>query len=220
MRHLLALVFVALAGGQGAAPTAAQSRFIESLVAAMRAPDSSAMRKLTHPAVLACINADNRELFDTFLAPRPDLDLSGTYRVTAIEPLGPNPAALGVPPGFGSNPVPPTHQIQIDFQGNAQRSVSLVRQIAQLGGNWYMVFACPTPAGVAAFREARQEQLQAKARAQKLAAAVTDPLRAELNEMMRAGRRIEAWKKYSAVSGEDLAMAREVVGLVTGAGRP
>ena len=52
------------------------------------------------------------------------------------------------------------------------------------------------------------------ARAKALVAQLRESLRSELKGLLHEGRRVEAMRRYSAASGEDLTMARRVVDLL------
>src|SRR5207302_11222963 len=136
----------------------------------------TALKRLVHPASLACVDEASREFFDFVFAREVASTPVGGYKIVRIASLAPG-AAPGVPPNLFRYPVPPTHEIQIDFKPAPTTAATVIRQIALLDGAWYAVWACPTAAGLARFRE-RQVQMQApRTRAEALAADGEAPLR-------------------------------------------
>ena len=223
-RALLVLVTVlaslatggpARAQGREIAVEAGHRRFAEQYVAAARARDAERYRRLVHPKSLACINDDNRDFYDDWIARAFRWKWSGPYRIVTVRALAKG-APLSVPPGMAAYPVAPTHQIQIDLEMSATRSASLVAEIVSNGGAWLQVLPCPTAEGLAAFRSARQATAAQEARAHTLTAGLAAPLRAEIMALLKDGRRIDAMRRYAAASGEDLAMARRVIDLLEG----
>jgi len=63
----------------------------------------------------------------------------------------------------------------------------------------------------ATFRAAKKKGAAQDARVKALAAALADPLRAEILALVKAGKKIDAVKHYQAASGEDLTTAKSVV---------
>jgi hypothetical protein len=81
-------------------------------------------------------------------------------------------------------------------------------------GRWYAVLPCPRPDTIAKMHAKKEESAKLDKRAQQLAATLSDPLRAEIMDLLKHGRRIGAMKRYSAASGEDLTMASRVLELL------
>ena len=79
---------------------------------------------------------------------------------------------------------------------------------------WSEVLPCPRPETIAKMKAAEEQAAKEEQRLQSLAAQVAEPLRAELIELMKKGRRVDAIRRYAVVSGEDLATARRVVELL------
>jgi hypothetical protein len=70
---------------------------------------------------------------------------------------------------------------------------------------------CPTAEGLAAFRAARKKAAAQDARVKELAAGIQEPLRGEIAALVKAGKKMDAIKRYQAASGEDLTTAKSVV---------
>jgi hypothetical protein len=92
--------------------------------------------------------------------------------------------------------------------------VTVIRELLLTGTVWLAVVPCPTAKGLEAFRAARRASAEQQARATALVAQLREPLRSELTGLLQEGRRVEAMKRYSAASGEDLTMAKHVVDLL------
>jgi hypothetical protein len=208
----LALLPAASAGAQGReVPIEAGHRiFVAEYVAAVNARDAERFRRLVHPKSLACVSDANRDFYDAWVARAFRHTLPDTYRLTSVKALPPNTPPI-VPPGMAIDPVPPTHQIQIDVQTAPYRFVVILLQVTRSAGAWLQVMPCPTAEGLAAFRAAKQKGAARDARVKALAAALADPLRAEILALVKAGKKIDAVKHYQAASGEDLTTAKSVV---------
>jgi hypothetical protein len=205
----------ARAQGREVAIEVGHRRFAEQYVAAARARDAERYRRLVHPKSLACITDETRDFYDDWTARAFRWKWDGPYRIVAVRAV-----AKGAPPslprGMAVYPVAPTHQIQIDLEMSATRSASLVAEIAASAGVWLQVLPCPTAEGLTEFRSARQATVAQEARAHALTAGLAAPLRAELTALLKAGRRIDAMRRYAAASGEDITMARRVIDLLEG----
>ena len=127
-------------------------------MSAVVANDIAAVRRVIHPASLACIDDSNRDFFDFILANEVrDRPGASSYRITRIGPATGIADSL-VPPGMFRYPVQPTHEVQIDFQRGPNRSTTVIRQIARSGASWFEVLPCPTPDGLEAFRRRQSER--------------------------------------------------------------
>ena len=67
-----------------------QREFVEAYMAAVSASDAAALRRLLHPAVLACIDDKTREFFDSMLARDLRARPTAGYRITSVERPGPD----------------------------------------------------------------------------------------------------------------------------------
>jgi hypothetical protein len=184
--------------------------FVAEYVAAVNARDTERFRRLVHPKSLACITDANRDFYDEWVARAFRHTLPDTYRLTSVKTVPPNTPPI-VPPGMALDPVAPTHQIQIDVQTAPYRFVVILLQVTQSAGAWLQVMPCPTGEGLAAFRAAKKKRAAQDARVKALTAALADPLRAEILALVKAGKKIDAVKRYQVASGEDLTTAKDVV---------
>ena len=157
-----ALVLVAnTAAAQTAAPgDPGQRTFVNDYMAAVGAKDVAALRRLIHPASLACMNDSNRDFYDVLFANAVKEGPRSSYRITRIGPTTGLAEKL-VPAGMIRYPVTPTHEVRIDFETGPNRSKTLIRQIAMADGSWLEVMPCPTPEGLEAFRR-RQAGAQSR----------------------------------------------------------
>lgn len=216
---LLALLWLApLSGGAAAqsrdvAIDPGHRRFAEQYAAAARARDVEGYKRLVHPQSLACFTADNRDFLDDWTTRVFRWKWDGPYRLVAVRALGKG-TPPSAPPTMATYPVPPTHQIQIDLELGATRSATLIAEIASSGGAWLQVVPCPTAEGLAAFRASRKVGAAQEAQARTLVSGLAAPLRAELMDLLKSGRRLDAMRRYAAASGEELGMARRVIDLL------
>jgi hypothetical protein len=192
---------------------AAQRGLIARYVGALAAQDETGLRKLFHPAVLACITSENRDFFDTLVAK--DLshgqELRAGYAVTRLEPVAAG-AATSSMPELLAMPVAPTHEFQIDTPlDDRNHSLAVIRTIASLDGAWFLVVECPTAKGVAFFRERRAAGERQRIHARQLAHDLPQPLLSELKALLVERRRIDAIKRYRAAADVDLTTASQVI---------
>lgn len=185
-------------------------------MAAIRAHDVAAITRLTHPASLACIDDTTREFFDFVLAREvTNARTAAGYRIVRVAPVPPG-AAHGVPPNLFRDPVPPTHEFQVELGTDAVSTTTVIRQVARLDGAWYTVVACPTAEGLERFRERQIQTREERTKAEALAAQLTEPLLSELRTLLGAQRRVDAIRRYRESSGTDLTTAVGVVNVLSG----
>lgn len=196
-----------------ASPSGAQQQLANSYMAAVRAQDRTQLAALLHPKVAACQNASTREYFDYLAGQSLQNVPPGKYTVT-LRPLpqGGPPAIL--PATMFNYPVQPQFQLQIDGDSNARESVSIIRYIAIQDGRWYIVYPCPNAAGIKYFHENIAQARRQRQRAQALASQVKQPLREQLQSLLRQGRKIDAIHQYKAATGADLTTAVQVVDIL------
>jgi hypothetical protein len=198
---------------QAASPSAAQQQLANRYMAAVRTKDRAQLQALLHPKVAACENLSIRDYFD-YLAEQSLKDVpQGKYTV-AVTPLpaGEPPAIL--PATIFKYPVRPTHQLQIDSEAALAESVSVIRTIASQEGRWYIVYPCPNAEGIKYFQRNMARQRLQRQRARALAAQLKQPLRTQLQDLLKRGRKIDAIHKYQAATGVDLTTAVQVMDLL------
>ena len=108
-------------------------------------------------------------------------------------------------------PVRPTHLIQIDFATGPNSSTTLLLQIVRDGQEWREVVPCPRPETIAAWRASLAERARHAEAVRALAASASPELKSAVRKLVGEGRRVDAIKHYRAVTGHDLATAKDVV---------
>jgi hypothetical protein len=140
---------------------------------------------------------------------------AGAYRITKLGPMqGPAPTFL--PEEDVAYPVRPAYELQIEFE---QSNLVFIQFLAAANGSWYYVIPCPNEKGMAFFREQLVKGAEQKKRAAQLLADLKDPLRSELNDLLRQQQKIDAIHKYQAAAGVDLTTAVGVINALQEAGR-
>ena len=202
----------------GATPeeTAIRNTFVKQWVEALRSKDKARLTSFLHPAVRTCMSgADTRDFLDYTLEHQVHLAPAGDYRITKLGPMqGPAPTFL--PEDGFAYPVRPTYEVQIEFE---QNNLVYVQFLAAVNGSWYDVIPCPNEKGMAYFREESVKGAEQKKRAAELLADLKDPLRGELNDLLRQKQKIDAIHKYEAAAGVDLSTAVAVINALEEAGR-
>ena len=208
----LALAFVLLAactGGASAASdeSAIETTFVEPWIGALRSKDKNRVEQFYHPATRACINPTTKEFFDYVLDRETSDLLTGGYQVTKIASLNsPPPTFL---PGDGVRyPVRAIYEVDIDF---AQSNTTMVRFVAPSNGKWFEVYPCPNEKGMAFFRQQLAAEAEQQKKAVELLAALKDPLRGQLRDLLSREQKIDAIKKYREATSADLTTAVIVI---------
>lgn len=204
-----ALLLLATWTGTGRAqPIEEPTAFAQRLVAAINSADPERRKRLAHPASLPCLNGADRTHFEEIFARQANPAIPPKHRVH-VQPIAPTQPLLFE--GKLDYPLRPTHQLQIDFETGPNRSRTLVLQVTDDGRQWREVWPCPKPEHRAQMLQAREARARHDAKVRALAAAVAEPLRSRLVGLVREGRKIEAAQQYRSATGEELAVARDVV---------
>jgi hypothetical protein len=208
MGKLAVLFALAAASAFAASDDAAiQSTFVKPWVEALRSRDKARLERFLHPAVRACINPGTKDFFDSIGEHEVQLDVSGPYRVIKIEPMR-QAAPTFLPAEDVQYPVRPTYEVDIEFE---QRNFVSTRFLAPANGSWFAVVPCPNEKGMAYLREQRKEGEEQKTRAARLLVELKEPLRGELKDLLGRRQKIDAIKKYQAVTKADLTTAVMVI---------
>lgn len=105
----------------------------------------------------------------------------------------------------------PTHQIHLTYSRGPEDSADLILWAVRRSDRWFLVDPCLTPAALQTLRAdepARQARL---AQTQARVAAIDEPLRSELERLIREGKTVTAQKRYQAAEGTDLETAMLVI---------
>jgi len=204
----LALLFCAYACAQSNGPDRPEA-LAQAFVDAVQVKSVELRTGLVHPRSKACMSPETDDYFSWIFSRQLKYAIpDGKYSASVQALSGPLKA------GLGGYPVPPTHQLQVNFRTGDNRSTSVVLLIVKDGPRWYEVLACPSAEMVAGARKSNAELRRQEAQAQKIAAQGSAPWRAEVLALIKAGRRIEAMQRTAAATGEELSIAVLVVDLL------
>ncbi len=161
-----AAVILALqaAGPASAQPgDAAQRRFVQAYVDALRSKNIDRVTAMLHPATRACINDQDRYFFDYMFNQQLSTgeEITATYEIEHIQPVTGRAELMLLPPEAFAYPVPPTHALQINAKGKNKQTYILLAYMAPANGSWFVVTPCPNATGLKMIAEQ-----QAKVRAQ------------------------------------------------------
>lgn len=208
--HVQALEILRVMSGESRRP--GHEQFIGKYVAAINAGEIEALKRLIHPGCLACINDENRDYYDDYFSREFKDHIPDNYKMLDMKPIGGDEPLMM--PDMLYYPVRPAYWVQIDFETKPNSSKSILRQVVKSGDTWFMVLPCPKPEAVKRFKEVKIAKEKQKERARLLLQELKDPLLSELTGLLKEGMKIEAWKKYSAETGEDISMAKEVLSYI------
>jgi len=203
------LAFCASAGAQERSPGKPEL-LAKSFVEAVNSHVLAQRVAILHPSSKACINAGTEPYFSWIFSRQMKYVIPpAAYRVS-IQQL---PASWA--DGNLGYPLRPTHQIQIDFDTAPNRSTSVVLAAVRDGERWYEVLPCPGPEAIAGAQRSTAELQRQDEAARKAVAEIAAPLRSEILTLVKNGQRVEAIRKAAKATGNDLAIARLVVDLLT-----
>ena len=188
-------------------PEALAKRFVD----AVNSKSVESRKAILHPKSLACINTQTQLFYDWNFSREFQYAIRPNYKAAAMAMARDEVPNLE---GQADYPLVPTHLLQIDFDTGPFSGTTVVLLIVYDSKRWSELLPCPRPETIAKMKAAREEAAKEEQRLQSLAANVAEPLRAELIELMKKGRRVDAIRRYAVVSGEDLATARRVVELL------
>ena len=134
-------------------------------------------------------------------------------RITALADGAPS---LSFPSNILFYPSAPTHEFQIDTRTGQLRFLTLIRAMAAVDGQWFIVVPCPTPEGLQAFHASRAENERRQARIIQLAADLSEPLRSQVRTLLAERRRIDAIQLYKSQADLDLTTASRVIDVLDG----
>lgn len=173
---------------------------VSRYVAANNAQDAGVMNALLHPKSLACITPENRDFYDRADAVSMRQPIPADYKFTDTVLMGKD-----VPPlnGYATFPLPPTHQIQIEYTSGAENSGTVMMWLVGENGRWYKDDPCVNADIVKQFHD-DLPNIKAREQATKdLVAQIQEPLLSELKSLLKEGKGATASKRYGAATGKD-----------------
>ena len=208
-RAVCTLVLLAGLGVEARAQPADDAvAFAKPLVTAINTRNAERRTQLAHPASLLCLNGRARLFFEDTSANQGTPPIPSNYRAQVKAIPASQPLLFADRFDYA---VRPTHQLQIDFETGQFSGKTLVVQIAHDGRQWREVWPCPKPETLAQMVAAKEARIEHDKKVQALAAGMAAPLRAQILALAQQGQKVEAIRRYQSVSGEDLAVAKDVV---------
>jgi hypothetical protein len=189
----------------------AQKVFVERFITSINTDDLNGRKALLHPQCLARITGENQAFYANTFSRQLKQNIPDSYKVS-IKTIAPDQELI-----FSRMfiyPVRPTHLIQIDYETGQNQGRSIMLQIKEENGQYFEVLGCPKAGLAGMSHKAKIAKEKDKERAKALFLELKDPLLSEIKALLKQGRKIQAWKRYSAETGESLSMAKEVVGLI------
>ena len=212
----ISLAFMAVSAFAASDEAAIENTFVKPWIEALRSKDKARIASFLHPAVRTCMtDPSTKDFWDYVLDLQVRTAPAGGYRITKLGPMQ-GPAPTFQPEEDAAYPVQPTYELQLDFE---QNNLLMVQFLAPVNGTWYDVVPCPNEKGMALFRQQLIEGAEQKKRAAQLLADLKDPLRSELNDLLRRQQKMDAIKKYKAAAGVDLTTAVGVINALQESGR-
>ena len=203
----MVLTFAVGAGlrAQGPPVPADVKAFAAQYVAAYNGNDLARLEAFYLPQSRACITPKNKALYDELALLNRRDHVPPDY-LLSISPVNErNLRALAANIHFL---VKPERELHIDYQyPNTNDGGQVVLWLVRQNGRWMSDFPCMTEHGLQDFRD----NAAARAHYKTIAAAIKDPLRSELIEMLRAHKSGEASTRYQQATGGDMKNAMLVM---------
>jgi hypothetical protein len=190
--------------------TAAQRRFAAAFVSAANAKDAGAMRKLVTPQSLSCYDKDTEPFLDRWIKTRRDRAVSPDYKASFL-PYGGFRRSK-----FITMPVQPTEMMQIDFATPGGQKMSLFNNVWQENGRYYLVAPCLTAKGAEHFKTDRAKHEERARKAREAYAKLNEPTRSQLADLLKRGKKREAYLLCKRELKVDSSVAIGVLDLVAG----
>jgi hypothetical protein len=187
--------------------------FAKEFVEAINSHSVARRLEVLHEKSRACINPQTQPFFDWVFSRQTEKTIPANYRVIAVKPFPKNhkqPLQAHY-----SYPTQPTHTLEIGYQNGTHSSSSFILMIAPDGDRWREVLPCPGPEAIEGAERSDAERRMQHARAEALVNKLEPALRAEVEELIRGGRRVDAIRRLSAAADGDLAVARRAVDRLT-----
>ena len=183
-------------------------KFAATFVESIRSNKQESLLEIIHPSSRACITPETQAYYNWIFKRRAKYASAGGFKISAAL-LDAN--AIDEKSPF---PVRPTHQLQIDFDDDPLKSITVVVLILNDKGRWWEVLPCPRGDDVARVTEAERQNDQRERAAHRLISEMPAELRTELHATLKAGRRVEAIMRFSSASGQDITMSKSVITLL------
>lgn len=181
--------------------------FVQKIVAAINSEDKEARKKMMHPNVLDCSQPSTDSMDADVYTPK-QVKIPSNYSWE----ISPMPAGgTGWFPDKFVYPVPPTHQLSIDFEITPTQSKGILLQLVRYQNKWYEVTGCPKPETVSEAKHAATTREKQEIRIRELVANISPQLKAELERELAEGRKVDAILRYRNANNEDLAIAKGVI---------
>lgn len=206
-----ALVLSVAVASEGLAQEPDPGAFVKGLVEAINSKSPDRRKALLHPKALPCASGEAGSFYEETVARQARRPVPADYK-WKITPIPPNQPLM-----FADQfdyPIRPTHLLQLDFETGPSSSTTMIVQLVHDANHWREVAVCPKPEVVKAARAAKEARAKHAGRVQGLAASAAPELKGTVIKLFNEGRRIEAFKHYASVTGEDLATAKAVVELL------
>lgn len=183
--------------------------FGPELVHAIRSGHGESRLRVVHAISRRCITTSTQAYYDWWFGKQRRVVGSGrpTVKVERFDALS---ASLPTD-GRSDYPIAPTHRLQIDFADGSQQTSGLIAYLAPEGAQWREVLPCPRGEVV---ERARQRDVEDQEQAQRVRSRLLEMspvLQRELRALLSEGRKVDAIRRYSVATGQDLSTAKAVV---------
>jgi hypothetical protein len=190
-----------------------QSRYIDRYIDAINTDNLSSFKNLVHPSYLECITPDNSDYYGDLFRRSLQRQIPNDYKVVIDKLTGDSidKEVAGAEKQGLPYPIRPTHQIQIDFSKSEYSFVTIARKLVLDDGQYYEVSGCPSAEMLDRYRKLKIKKEKERIKTKALFENLKGNLLHELTELLKEGRKIDAWKRYSQETGESIGTAKDVL---------
>ena len=178
---------------------ASMSGLVAEYVAARNAKDLPRLKSLLHPKSLECITAENKDFYDdrtTLLLNEDRVPTNYELKITPIRGKDELPWK-----GYFEFPVRPSHQIEIKYSLGEDNGM-IVLAVVHERGRWYEVDPCATRETLKNYREGEAARRAQAEKTKALVTAIKEPLRSELQALIREQKYQTARTRYEQATGQ------------------
>ena len=187
---------------------AADREFARSAVEAINGKSLERRKALLHPRSVTCATAEGTAFRDDLIADQQSRYVVPPTHRWSIRPQEPGPPIFTEMLEY---PLKPTHWLDIEFETGPNSVTTVSLQLVRDGTAWREIFPCAKPEMMAKARAERAAKPLRDARIQALVDGMPTTLKDEVLQRLRDGREVDAILYYQVATGEDLAIAKDVM---------
>ncbi|MDB5108779.1 MAG: hypothetical protein JWM69_1720 [Candidatus Binatus sp.] len=191
-------------------PTPAQKKFGERLVQVIQAKDEKGLNNLLAPETRACLEKTDQNFVKRWTYKQLRFGVTPGYQLS-VEKVSEDATKDSQ---FRTYPLHASHELNIKYLTAEGSEITLIKPIGLQHGNWYLVAACPTAAGVARLHKTEQMRDEAHKRAAQIYPKMPAPLSTRLQALIANGKREQAMRVCAQSMKVDVLTAQQLLAML------